>query len=49
MHRPYPRKIGMPRFDVQVEEVEDDPMRQVTKTAIIDGNSLASIIHLQAS
>lgn len=37
----------MPRFNVQVQKVENDAMGQVSKSAVIDGNSFPSIEHLQ--
>ena len=39
-------KIGMPRFDVQIEQIEHDAMAQVAKRAIVDGDPLAGIDHL---
>lgn len=37
----------MSRFDVQVQEIENDPMRYVSETAVIDCESLSGVDHLQ--
>ncbi len=36
----------MPRFDVQIQQVEDDPMTQITEGTIVNGDTLSSIDHL---
>lgn len=42
----YPNKIGVPRLNVEIQEIEDDPVRKITEAAIIDNQSLPCINHL---
>jgi hypothetical protein len=39
-------EIGLTRFDVQVEEVEDDALREIVEGAVVDDNALASVDYL---
>ena len=45
-HMAYPNKIGVPRLNVEIQEIEDDPVRKITEAAIIDNQSLPCINHL---
>lgn len=42
----HPNEVGPSRFNVEVQEVENDTVREITKAAVIDDKSLSSIDHL---
>lgn len=43
----YAGKVCAAGLDMHVEQVEDDPMREVSEAAVVDHEALASIDHLQ--
>lgn len=42
-----PSEVCVPVFDVQIQEIEDNSMRQVAERAVVDRDSFPSIDHLQ--
>lgn len=42
----YADKVGMPRLDVQVHQIEHDSISKVSKIAVVQLDPLASIDHL---
>ena len=45
-HTAYPNKICVPRLNVKIQEIEDDTVRKITETAIVDNQSFPCINHL---
>lgn len=46
----YSCKVGSPRFDVEVQEIEHDAIRKIAKAPVVNDQALASVNHLyQAS
>jgi hypothetical protein len=42
----YPNEVGPSRFNVEVQEVENDAVREIAKAAVVDDKALSSIDHL---
>lgn len=42
----YPCKIGSSGFDMKVQKIKDDPVRQISEASVVHNESLASIDHL---
>jgi len=42
----YPHKVGSSGFDVEVQEIENDPIREIAEAAVVHDKPLAGIDHL---
>ena len=42
----YPHEVGSSRLDVQIQQIEDNPVGQVAKAAVVHNESLTRIDHL---
>ena len=45
----YPHEVSSSRFNVEVQQVENDAVREIAKAAIVDDKSFSGIDHLSMS